>query len=157
MINKLLKYLPYAVILVLLIILFRNCGKTEPIIDISPIKKEIIKDKKIKDSIHEKVIYKDSIRTKIVAKWKVIRKDSLIPCETKLLVCDTLLMADSSLIQSLKAELVVSDLIIHNQSEVIKTDSIALKKADRKLRRQKILTKAVAVLGVIGIIAVLVK
>lgn len=157
MTNQILKYFPYLVIIILVIVLFRNCGETEHIVNISPIKKEIIKEKKAKDSIHEKVIYKDSIRTKIVVKWKVIRHDSLIPCETKLVICDTLIEQDSGLISSLKAEILVDNLIIHNQDTIIKNDSIALKKANRKLKRQKALTKLIALVGALGVIAAIVR
>lgn len=91
---------------------------------------------KLKDTI----IYKEKVVYKWRNKYNETRHDSLMPCEEKLIICDTLIQADSSLIKSLKDVIIIDSCIISTQSIVIKTDSVLIKQQKKQLRKQKILT-----------------
>ena len=80
-------------------------------------------EKQAKDSVQ----IKEVVRTKYLIRWKEVRHDSLIPCETKLLVSDTVIMRDSYLISSLKEVIRIDSLLIIAQDSIIKIDSIALR------------------------------
>ena len=55
------------------------------------------------DSTQKVIEYKTKVTTKYVTKWLHVRYDSIIPCNEKLLICDTVIRADSSLIASYQA------------------------------------------------------
>lgn len=95
---------------------------------------------KAKLKVHkDSIIYRDSVRTKIVTRWKTIRHDSLIPCETKILVCDTLILADSALISQLKADIEVSKYLFSRYEEKIEQDSITIQKLNKKVKNRKLI------------------
>lgn len=136
------------IIAILCVLLFwRGCGKDEPASNTEVrIDKLKITATKIKDSIIIKTIYQE----RIVTKWRDIRHDSLIPCETKLLVADTVIWADSSLIFAQKVLINVQGEIIAGQDTVI----TGLKKQVKKERNKKrlwmvLMGVAVVVNGVI--------
>ena len=87
----------------------------------------------------DSIIYRDSIRTKVVTKWKIIRHDSVIPCETKLLVCDTLMLADSALISQLKADIEVGKSMFVLYEHKIEKDSVTIAKLNKKVRNHKLI------------------
>lgn len=89
---------------------------------------------KYKDTVR----IKEVIRNKVLVKWREVRHDSLIPCETKLLVCDTVIRIDSSLICSLK--------------DVIRVDSIMIVGLNKQVKRER--NKKRLWMVVSGIIAV---
>jgi RNase adaptor protein for sRNA GlmZ degradation len=126
----------------------------QPIENIEQLKDSIRVLKSQKQISKDSIVYKDSIRTKIVTRWKEVRHDSLIPCEEKLSICDTIIRADSSLIGELKANLAISDLIIFNQDLIIKSDSVTiagLYKQVKKERRKKRLWQAISA-GLAGVV-----
>jgi len=63
------------------------------------------------------------IQTKEVVKWRAkyheVRRDSIIPCEEKLAICDTVIVKDSTLITTQKIYIAIQDTIIKDQSAVI--------------------------------------
>lgn len=121
-----------------------KCSK-EPVIDNTiQLKKEIIKDKALADSVKRQVIYKDSIRIVYVNKYRDVKTYINLPCDTVLklveMACDSIIIVDSSEIASLKAEILIDGLIINNQDKLIRMDSITimgLNKSIRKHKRQK--------------------
>lgn len=147
------KYLILACIITVGVVIFQLIPKCstdviEPLDD--SIKDTIAAQKLRRDSIHEVVVYKDSIRTVHHHHWHVARHDSLIPCDQKLAIADTLIQADSSLISELKAELFVADLIIANYDTLVKKDSVRIAAKDktiRKLKRQRNIAAGVGALG----------
>jgi hypothetical protein len=103
--------------------------------------------KKQADSNKVVVVYKDSIRTRYVTKWKEIRHDSLIPCETKLVHCDTLLLADSSLIYSLKQAVFLDSIIIGNYQKLSIQDSTKIARLERVVKRRGKIIKVLSVIA----------
>jgi hypothetical protein len=149
--DKLYKLFILICLIVLALIIsdmFKSCSKSEHIDINGTIKAEIKKDILRKDSVKEVIVYRDSIRTKLVTKWRTIRHDSLIPCEDKLIACDTLLVTDSLLISSLKHEIKLTDTIIRNYQKVVYNDSIVIIGLNRSIKKQRNKTKlAVLVAG----------
>lgn len=81
-----------------------------------------------KDTVH----IKEVIRNKVMVMWREVRHDSITPCETKLLICDTVIRVDSSLICSLKDVIRIDSTAILSQDSVI----VGLRKSNRKLKRK---------------------
>ena len=129
---------------VIILIAFKGCG-TEPIKPIEPLKAK-------NDSIHERVVYKDRWRTEVVVKYRTLKgRIDTIPCPDALnqaiILTDSIIMVDSSLISSLKAEILIDNLIISQDSIKI----ISLTKDVKKQKRRKKLWQSIAVaLGVIA-------
>lgn len=139
-----MKYTIPFLIAIIIFLLFKQCqpgneGKFNET-KIDSLKQRIDALNGTQKQLKDTVIYKE----KIVYKWRdryhEARHDSLMPCEEKLIVCDTLMQADSSLIKSLKDVIVIDSSIISTQSIVIKTDSVLIKQQKKQLRKQKILT-----------------
>lgn len=104
------------------------------------IKKQITEKKQDKEIAQARVDTVEKIREKVVLKWRTIRHDSLIPCHEKLIICDTLLVADSTLISELKTEIKIDNEIIGLQDKHIRADSLTisvLTKSVKKERRKK--------------------
>ena len=146
-------YVPYIIILILLIILMaKGCNKPKPI-NSEPIKTSIkkLEFKKVVEQV--KANKSDSVRTKYVIKWRTKLHDTTIikPCEELILICDTIIKTDSTEISQLKHVNLLNDSIILNQKIIIYNDSIdkvCLTKWGKKQRRQKILT--LIGIGIIG-------
>ncbi len=115
----------------------RSCEHT-PVIDYNKDFRDSINLLKNKLKVGgDSIIYRDSVRTKVVTRWKTIRHDSLIPCETKLLICDTVILADSALISVLKADIEVSKYLFNQYEEKISQDSITIQKLTKKVKNRK--------------------
>lgn len=136
---------PIAFIAGLVIVLFLLRGGCQPesnygenaIIKNETLTKAIEEGEVKKDSVRTVIEYRDRIREKIVYKYKTIRHDSLLPCEEKLILCDTLLYVDSTLIQSLKAEITLSDTIISKQGQLILSQENDIKDLTKDLKKEK--------------------
>jgi len=146
--KQIYKYIGLSFLTVLVVVFFmRKCSNSEiPNLN-NPLKERVVylkaDQKKLKDSI----VYKEVVRTKYLVMWKEVRHDSLIPCETKLLVCDTIIRADSAVIVAQALVIKKSDVIIATQDSVIKMDSIALKSNKKFWRGFKIGFATGAILG----------
>lgn len=123
-------YLPFlAVALIFLAFLIgRGCKSDQKTFPANNLKQEIVTIKQIQAKIKDTVIYKEKIRQVVVTKWKEIRRDSLIPCPEKLLVADTVIYQDSSLITSLRSLVGIDSLLISKQDSVISDLRMQLKK-----------------------------
>jgi len=142
----------YSAIIILIVLAFlwgKGCS-SKVIPDNS--KKETLKAK-VADLKHEEkklkaeIVYKDSIRNKYVVMWKEVRHDSLIPCPEKLVVADSLIRVDSSLIHSLRADISKLDTIVLFQDSIIRIDSVTivgLRKEVNKQKRRVVLWKVIA-------------
>ena len=115
----------------------RSCEHT-PVIDYNKDFRDSINLLKNKLKVgKDSIIYRDSVRTKVVTRWKTIRHDSLIPCETKLLICDTVIQTDSALISVLKADIEVSKYLFNQYEEKISQDSVTIHKLTKKVKNRK--------------------
>lgn len=141
-------YLPFFLaIAVIICFIPKTCEKNEPIGNPDKLKDTINHVKKQADSNKVVVVYKDSIRTRYFTKWKEIRHDSLIPCETKLIHCDTLLIADSSLIYSLKQAVFLDSIIIGNYQKLSSQDSTKIASLERVVKRRGKIIKVLSVIA----------
>lgn len=101
---------------------------------------------KVRDSLIKVVEYRDSIRIKHVHHWHGVKNnpDSL-PCDTfvKILIskCDTVIKYDSLTIVSLNDLVKQDSVVIGKLLKGKKEDSLSIVKLNRKLKRQKLLTK----------------
>ena len=139
---------------IILFALNHSCGAEKPSIDPTDTLKQQVKELMVLgDSVKKDIVYRDSIRTIYITKWKPIRHDSLIPCETKLLVCDTILLADSALISEYKTKAMFDSSIISHQASIIANDSVKLSKLAKELKRQKRLKWLFLAGGLVGGVA----
>lgn len=135
------------VLLVLLIVGLKFCNT--PVI-YTPV--SVKEEMKTRDSIIKIVEYKDSIRTIYVTKWRKAKVNpESLPCDTFvheiIAICDTLIKADSSQISSLNGVIKQDSVIARRLSDKVLEDSVTIGKLNRKLRRQKLITKAAFVTG----------
>lgn len=129
--------------LCVIILCFNKCGNYPEIPDnsVKPIKIYKVK----KDSIRDRIVYKDRWRVKYVEKYRYFKhKVDSVPCPEALnevlILTDSIIKVDSSLICSLKSELLIDGLIISNQDSLITQDSVkiaGLEKSIKKHKRQK--------------------
>ena len=107
----------------------------------SNIPTELIK----RDSFRTIVKYRDSIRIQHVHHWNKIKLIDTLPCDTfvKLVIskCDTVIKYDSFTIVSLNDLVKQDSVIIGKLLEGKKEDSLSIVKLNKKLKRQKLLTK----------------
>ena len=146
---------------VICLLLFNKCGSPEPVKNdynhtVDSLKNKITDLEAIQSELKDTVFYKE----KIVYRWRdryhETRHDSLIPCEEKLVICDTLIQADSSLIASQKAVIKIDSTIIGEQAKVIKIDSIEIKRLNKEVKKQKVI-KVVTIITsavVVGLLVV---
>ena len=139
-----MKYTIPFLIAIIIFLLFKQC---QPDNDskfnetkIDSLKQRIDTLNNVQYKLKDTVIYKEKIVYKWRNKYNEVRHDSLMPCEEKLIICDTLIQADSSLIKSLKDVIIIDSCIISTQSIVIKADSVLIKQQKKQLRKQKMLT-----------------
>lgn len=135
---------------VILALCLPKCSSEPIVINNNPIKATVQKQKLKADSLDKASDKTDLVRIVYVTKWRTLKpKLDSIPCPEALaeviVLTDSIIMVDSTQISELNAELFVKDLIIAGQDTIIKNDSIALKKLTKKLKWQKVKTKAVAV------------
>jgi hypothetical protein len=141
-------YLPFFLAIAIIICFIpKTCEKNEPIGNPDKLKDAISQLKKQADSNKAVVVYKDSIRTRYVTKWREIRHDSLIPCETKLVHCDTLLLIDSSLIYSLKQAVFLDSIIIGNYQKLSSQDSIKIANLSKVVKRRGKIIKVLSAIA----------
>lgn len=119
------------------------------------LKQTIRKQKAQADSTENESRKKDSVRIVYVTKWRTLKpKLDSLPCPEALaeviILTDSIITVDSSLICSLRAELFIDSLIIRNQDSLILNDSIQIASLSKKLKRQKTATKVVAGVGLVG-------
>lgn len=127
---------------ILILLLFTNkCQKTEKLVNVGADTLRVYVDK-WRDSVRVKT----EIRTKVITKYKEVRHDSLVPCETKLYYCDTLVLADSALIRAYKEQVYLDSLFMESQSKKIQDTCKYFKK---QIRKQKI-QKWLIILGAVG-------
>lgn len=139
--------------LTVIILCFAKCEK--PTLVQPDIKNKISEQKQDKDSIRERIVYKDRVRIQYVEKYRKFKHDSM-PCPEALnevlVLTDSIIVVDSSLIASLKAELFVDSLIIKNQGDLITQDSIKIvsfnKEVKKQTRRKKVWQAISLALGV---------
>lgn len=128
---KQISYTLLIIILTALAVVFfmRKCGNRPEIQDSStePIKAKVATYKQDQKKLKDSIVYRDIVRTKYLVMWKEVRHDSITPCETKLLVCDTVIRADSTLIVAQRKVIKTDSLIILSQDSIIRIDSIALR------------------------------
>lgn len=147
---------------IICLLFFNKCGSPEQptnsnyIHSIDSLVDRIVELKDIQSELKDTVFYKE----KIVYKWRdryhETRHDSLIPCEEKLVICDTLIQADSSLIASQKEVIKIDSTIIDEQAKVIKIDSIEVKRLNKEVKKQKVI-KVVTIITsavVVGLLVV---
>jgi len=159
MIYRNLKYFYLVIIAILLIILaFKSC-KQDCIVPYHTVSnKANIKKLEVKKVAEQvKANKSDSVRTKYVIKWRTKLHDTTIykPCDSLIIICNEIILIDSTEISQLRHVINFSDSIILNQKIIIHNDSldaICLKKSIRKQRRQKNL--ALLGLGVITALSV---
>lgn len=104
-----------------------------------------------RDSFIEVVKYRDSVRVEYITKWRKVRYTDTIPCETLvheiIAICDTVILKDSLTIGALKDVIRQDSVIISDAITRIASDSVLLAKSTRKLKTQKLLTKAAFITG----------
>lgn len=143
---KFSKYFPYFIILILTCWLFaKGCNSapqfSEPRI---VFKDRIIKLTQQSDSTKAIANKQDTVRTKLIVKWRTKTKDSVVykPCEELILICDSIIVVDSSQIASLRQVIKIDSSIIATQKIMLHSDSLDIKclqKSIRKHKRQKVL------------------
>ena len=98
-----------------------------------------------RDSFRTIVKYRDSIRIQHVHHWNKIKLIDTLPCDTfvKLVIskCDTVIKYDSLTIVSLNDLVKQDSVVIGKLLEGKKEDSLSIVKLNKKLKRQKLLTK----------------
>jgi len=87
-----------------------------------------------------------------VTKWREVRHDSLIPCETKLLAADTVIRADSNLIASFQQAMFIDSIMLENYSKLAIRDSATIARLEKKLKRTRKIAYLLAAIsgGAIG-------
>lgn len=127
------------IILLIFVFLFGWCSKPDNQVPISqsttPLKKEISLLKDEEKKLKAEIVYKNRIVDRWHTEWKEIRWDSLIPCPEKLLIADTVIWQDSSLIYSLTSVIKIDSVLIQKQDSVIRIDSVALKSKDKEIKK----------------------
>lgn len=150
-----LKYFYIVIIAILLIILaFKSCNnKPIEVHNNEPLKTKVKTLTIKKDSSNVAANKSDSTRIKYVIKWRTKLHDTIIykPCEELILICDSIIIVDSTEISQLKQVINFSDSIITTQKVMLYNDSLdllAAQKLQRKTKRQRNL--ALLGLGVVG-------
>lgn len=83
------------------------------------------------DSIKKIAMVKDTVWMKGAIRWRDAKqqyKADSIPCDSLVLICDTLLMQDSSYIATLKDVIKLDSNIIANYETIVKNDSTEIEK-----------------------------
>lgn len=134
----------------LVVVLFwRECGRPEMIVPVTA-DSSVFYRSKVSDLKHELAIRKPEIQVKEVQvvkwqkRWKTSRHDSLIPCDSLVVICDSTIVADSSLIAVQKVQLATADSLISSLETLRRIDSTrfivvidSLKKEVRKQKKRK--------------------
>ena len=136
----------FVLMCVCILLLTNKCKReVKPSASITP---ELIK----RDSFRTIVKYRDSVRIQHVHHWNKIKLIDTLPCDTfvKLVIskCDTVIKYDSLQIVSLNNLVKQDSVIIGKLLEGKKEDSLSIVKLNKKLKRQKVLTKLGFVSGI---------
>jgi len=142
MINRLLKNWQLIIIAILLIILaFKSCGNKGCAkgTNSEPIKTNIKKLEVKKDSTNVAANKSDSIRTKYVIKWRTKLHDTIIykPCDSLIIICNDIILIDSTEISQLKQVINYSDRIVTNQKIMLYNDSLYIKRLQDSIPKVK--------------------
>lgn len=150
-------------IVAVIVLSLSKCGNPEPI-NINAIEKKgvIGKQKRIADSLDKRSDITDSIRIVYVERWHKIKgRVDTIPCPEALaeviVLTDSIITVDSTLISQLNGELFIKDLIIANQDTLIKKDSVRIASQEKKIRKLKFWNRLFKVTTVIAVAAAAVK
>jgi hypothetical protein len=115
--------------------------------------KEVVKahvqEAKIKTELAKAIVLHDTI-LKWRIKYKKIRYDSLIPCEIKLITCDTIILKDSTLIAAQDSIIDHYSALVSDWKHIHSSDStsiIGLNKEVKKQKRLKVLYGVGSLLG----------
>lgn len=141
---------------------FYKCDGDQQPVDNSNLKKTINNDKFKKDSIKERIVYKDRWRTEYVVRWRNFKgKVDSIPCPDALnqaiILTDSIIVVDSSLVASLKSELLIDSLIIKNQDSLIVQDSVKISSLNKEIKKHKRQKKFITLVGLTGWILAAIK
>ncbi len=147
-------YLPFLIVAAFLVgFLLNKCSEKEPPI-IVPVFDSIPFYKAKIDSLSRNVTVEYLDRVKYRTRWAKIRHDSIIPCEVKLTICDTLILKDDSLINSLLVKDTVNTRFNEYLVNRIQYDSIVLadtcKYFKKQIKRQKLYKWIAIGAGVVG-------
>lgn len=119
-------------------IIFHSCSKPE--ISPSETPKLILKantqESKIKAEESKATVLHDTV-IKWRERFRVVRHDSLIPCETKLIICDTILVKDSTLIAAKDSIISHYGVLVSDWKQVHSSDSTDLVNANKEVKKQK--------------------
>ena len=141
-------FIAFVLLGVCILLMFKRCDAPQPAIAVIP-------EMKIRDSFRTVIKYHDSTRVHYLSKWRIkTRMTDSSPCytEVKTIIaqCDTVIMADSVLITSLKANIANDSAIIFKQGLMLKADSLQICKLNKKVKRNKIIAKVAFITGLIG-------
>jgi len=154
--NKILIALSIIAVLILTALVFKQCNKPIPYVPIN-----IANETRIKDSFRVVIKYHDSTKIKTITDHRIkvvtMLKDST-KCYTEIVQiaqsCETVIRADSVLIDALKGQHSNDSVIIDKLSDKVLADSLTIKKLNKRLKRQKLITKFAfgigAILGGVG-------
>lgn len=141
--NKIVVAISILIVLIVTALILKQCNKPIPYIPVS-----IANETRIKDSFRVVIKYHDSTRIKTVTDHRVkvvtMLKDST-KCYTEIVEiaksCETIIRADSVLIDALKGQHGNDSVIITKLSDKVLSDSLTIKKLNKRLKRQKLITK----------------
>lgn len=108
----------------------------------------LAKESKIHAREKKAKIIHDTV-TKWRTRYKAVRYDSLIPCETKLVICDTIVIKDSLLISKLEGIQLTQDSVIKDWHTIHANDSTALRRANKEVKKQKKQKQLLAVIALV--------
>jgi len=119
----------YIAIIILIIIFWKGCGSPSQVTNSTSFDLKHYSDSLAADARrqeHERDILlgiingKTDTLKKVIHHWHTSRHDSLIPCETKLLICDTLVLNDS-ILQAEKDTVIAKDTRLLKQYKKVRT------------------------------------
>jgi len=139
-------YIPFIVVGILLILVFlfgRSCGNNNVItvpFDSKKVKSQIRTEI---DNIKRLKSLEAPMSVEVIkwrTKWREGRHDT-IPCEDKLPIliniCDSIIVADSSLIETKDLIIVNQDSVIKNYQSIVSQDSVTIKGLHKEVKKQK--------------------
>lgn len=141
-------FIAFVLLGVCILLMFKRCDAPQPAIAVIP-------EMKIRDSFRTVIKYHDSTRLHYLSKWRFKTRliDSTVcytEVKTIIAECDTVIMADSILITSLKANIANDSVIIFKQGLMLRADSLQICKLNKKVKRNKIIAKMAFITGLIG-------
>lgn len=134
------KYFLYFFIAVTFIIVFflgRSCSGSPKIVKTNAEVKTVLKEERVIAKMKETAFIQHDTILKERHHYHTIRRDSLIPCETKLVICDTILVHDS--IHDITQDLIIArqDIVIVEWHVIHSQDSTSILSLKKEVRKQK--------------------